>query len=730
MQEGGPGPDVGWGRTGRRPVLGFVGIHAGRRTDRPASQDETVADLFEADGFTVRRTSSYRNRVLRTLDQLVRVLWWRDVDVVVIAVFSWRSFWIADFASAISRRSRHRKVVLFLHGGELPVFAAAHPRWVRRVFDRADRILAPSRFLRDAFDGWGYDIGIVPNVIAFDQHRYAMRTSARPALLWMRAFHRNYGPVMALEVLERVQAKVPEATLLMGGVDYGMLSEARRVAERLGIDHAVRFAGYLDGPARADAFQRCDFFLNTNIVDNTPVSVIEAAACGLVPVANRIGGVPSLLTDGVDSRLVEPGDVDAMAGAILALLADDDAYAHLSVGARSLATTHRWETVRRRWLEELTDLASADHRGRSNASSRTVVQVVDSLRLGGTERMAVDLSNTLADRGWTVHLVVTREGGPLLLDVSPTVVVHQLARSSRWDLRGLWRFRRLAASLRPAVVHTHGWSSLRFVSAASIGSLRPAPVVHHDHGAARYRARSRLFKLVAWPFVRAHLAVASSLLDPPLETRRPAISAVVVNGVPLDRIEPKVDLASSDRPRLVCVGNLREQKDPLGLIRAIGLLRERGRLVSLDLIGATPEPELEQACRQAAERLGPDVVRFLGRVPDVGSRLRTYDLGIVGSRTESGPIALIEYLAAGLPFVTTDVGQVVAELPADLRRWVVPPLDPGALAGRIEDALDLDEAARGEIAAREREVAAGLSMDRVADVVEDVYRRVIAMAQR
>ena len=117
-------------------------------------------------------------------------------------------------------------------------------------------------------------------------------------------------------------------------------------------------------------------------------------------------------------------------------------------------------------------------------------------------------------------------------------------------------------------------------------------------------------------------------------------------------------------------------------------------------------------------------------MPDVGSRLRTYDLGIVGSRTESGPIALIEYLAAGLPFVTTDVGQVVAELPADLRRWVVPPLDPGALAGRIEDALDLDEAARGEIAAREREVAAGLSMDRVADVVEDVYRRVIAMAQR
>lgn len=337
----------------RRPVLGFVGIHAGSRTDRPASQDETVADLFEADGYVVRRASSCKNRLLRTIDQLVSLLRWRDVDVLVIAVFSWRSFWIADFASAIGRAVGRRKVVLFLHGGELPVFAEAHPRWVRRVFDRADRIFAPSRFLHDAFEGWGYDIAIVPNVIAFDEHRYQARTVARPTLLWMRAFHRNYGPIMALEVLAKVRERVPAATLTMGGVDHGMLADAKAAAGRLGIDDAVRFAGYLDGRARADAFDRCDFFLNTNIVDNTPVSVIEAAACGLVPVANRIGGVPVLLTDDVDSRLVAPGDVDAMAAAIVELIGEPATFARLSLGARALATSHRWEEVRGRWLAEL-----------------------------------------------------------------------------------------------------------------------------------------------------------------------------------------------------------------------------------------------------------------------------------------------------------------------------------------------------------------------------------------
>lgn len=353
----------------------------------------------------------------------------------------------------------------------------------------------------------------------------------------------------------------------------------------------------------------------------------------------------------------------------------------------------------------------------------TVVQVVDSLRLGGTERMAVDLSNALAARGWRVHLVVTREGGPLIEDVAPTVVLHQLARRSRWDVDGLRRFRQLVRTERPAAVHTHGWSSLRFASASMVGSLRPAPVVHHDHGAARYRSRSRLFKLVAWPYVRAHLAVSRSLLEPPLQTRRPAISEVVVNGIPLDRIAPKADLSWSEPPRVVCVGNVRAQKDHLGLIRAIELVRGRGRPVTLDLIGTTPEPELEAACRRAAEDLGPEVVRFLGRLPDVGARLQAYDLGVIGSRTESGPIALIEYLAAGLPFVATAVGEVVAELPPDLARWTVPPGDPVALADRLDEALALGPAERAVVADREREVAATLSIDRVADVAVDVYRR-------
>lgn len=363
-------------------------------------------------------------------------------------------------------------------------------------------------------------------------------------------------------------------------------------------------------------------------------------------------------------------------------------------------------------------------RTRSDPVARTVFHVVDSLRLGGTERMAVDLSNGLVARGWDVHLIVTRETGPLAADLHPEVEVHLLERRSRWDLGGLRVFRQLVRRDRPAIVHAHGWSSLQFVTAGLIGRRRGPAVVLHDHGGARYRTHARLYRLVAWPLVAAHLAVGRSLLDPPLPTRLPAITEVVPNGIPVDRIRRKEHYDVADPPRLVVVGNLRAQKDHLGLIRAVALLRDRGVDVEVDLIGATPEPDLLRRCRALIAELDlADRVHPLGRQPEVGARLATYDLGLISSHTESGPIALIEYLAAGLPFVTTDVGEIPALLPASLRSWVVAPGDPGALADGVVRALAAPSDERARIGDVEAELASTLSIDRAVGSVGAVYGR-------
>ena len=108
---------------------------------------------------------------------------------------------------------------------------------------------------------------------------------------------------------------------------------------------------------------KADIFLNTTNVDNTPVSVIEAMACGLCIVSTNVGGIPYLLEDGVDALLVPPEDTQAMANAVKRILSDRQLAAALSANARKKAGAFSWEKVLPMWEALFHDILgeSEDH---------------------------------------------------------------------------------------------------------------------------------------------------------------------------------------------------------------------------------------------------------------------------------------------------------------------------------------------------------------------------------
>lgn len=362
----------------------------------------------------------------------------------------------------------------------------------------------------------------------------------------------------------------------------------------------------------------------------------------------------------------------------------------------------------------------------ASAAGPRVFHVVDSLAVGGAERMAVDIANELDRREASVDLVATRVLGPLQDDVRAGVRVHCLDRSTRWDIDGVRRFRSLVRERQPLVVHAHGWSSLQFCTLGLTG-LRPAPaLVFHDHRPAGLAPLNVSYRWSAWPLTRAHIAVDRALLDPPLRTRRPSIRQVVPNGIPLDRFTPKHEYGLADPPRLVVLANLRPQKDHPGLIEAIAKLATSGVRVCVDLIGSTPDPVYTERCQSLIDNLDlRESVVIVGPSQDTGAALSTYDVGILSSHTESGPIALIEYLAAGLPFVVTDAGEIPALLPDSLRRWVVPPENPAELARTVRAVLAQSPEERAASAAEALAFATNnLSIERTVDSIEAVYRLV------
>jgi glycosyltransferase involved in cell wall biosynthesis len=104
----------------------------------------------------------------------------------------------------------------------------------------------------------------------------------------------------------------------------------------------------------ADWLNHGDVFLNTTNEDNTPVSVLEAMACGLCVVSTEVGGIPHLLAHEVDSLLVPPNDVTAMAAAVRRVLTERGLAEKLSRNGRLKTEQFDWSVVMPQWKELLT----------------------------------------------------------------------------------------------------------------------------------------------------------------------------------------------------------------------------------------------------------------------------------------------------------------------------------------------------------------------------------------
>ncbi len=176
--------------------------------------------------------------------------------------------------------------------------------------------------------------------------------------MWLRAFHDLYNSVLAVETLAALKSDFPQTTLRMIGPDRGdgELGRCRERVRTLALDEAVLFDGPVPKPEAPRRLELGDIFLNTSSVDNTPVSVIEAMACGLPIVSTRVGGIPALLEHGRDA-LLTPADPQAMAAAVRRLLTEPGLALELSTNARRKAEQLDWSAVLPRWQALLAEAA-------------------------------------------------------------------------------------------------------------------------------------------------------------------------------------------------------------------------------------------------------------------------------------------------------------------------------------------------------------------------------------
>jgi len=149
----------------------------------------------------------------------------------------------------------------------------------------------------------------------------------------------NFRPVKRVQDCIRIFAQVHKevpSRLLMAG-DGPERAPAEALARELGVAEFVHFLGKRDHVERL--IPLAHVLLMPSEMESFGLAALEAMACGVPPVATRVGGVPELITDGVDGYLEAVGDVDAQARRVIALLTDGDLWAEIASAARNTALT-------------------------------------------------------------------------------------------------------------------------------------------------------------------------------------------------------------------------------------------------------------------------------------------------------------------------------------------------------------------------------------------------------
>lgn len=141
------------------------------------------------------------------------------------------------------------------------------------------------------------------------------------------------GHQVLLEALPQVLAQQPRLQVLLFG--RGPLEdELKRQVRSRGLDHSVRFAGFRDDLERL--LPALDLVVHPALMEGLGVALLQASACAVPVVAARAGGIPEVVRDGENGRLVAPADATGLARAMLELLGDRDLARRMGARGREL----------------------------------------------------------------------------------------------------------------------------------------------------------------------------------------------------------------------------------------------------------------------------------------------------------------------------------------------------------------------------------------------------------
>ena len=339
-----------------------------------------------------------------------------------------------------------------------------------------------------------------------------------------------------------------------------------------------------------------------------------------------------------------------------------------------------------------------------------VLFIIDSFEQGGSERQAMQLLTQLHASGkCRVHLACLQNRGSLRAEADQLGIgeIREYALNSFYDLNFARQLRRLIHFIREKeidVVHTHCFYTNIFgMTGGFLAGVRARVTSKGETDGFRTSLQKRAERTA---FRMSHRIIANCLVVQNQLIREGVNPAKIIqhyNGLDLERLKVRAGLQRedalaefglpTDRRYISIVANLRNPvKDHSTFLRAAARVRAEIPDAAFAIAG---EGELTDSLRELASKFGiRSDVFFLGRCDNVADLLFASEIGVLSSKAEGFANAILEYMAAGLPVVATDVGGAREAIAEGETGYTVNSGDDERMAVRIIELLFEPQRAR------------------------------------
>lgn len=304
-------------------------------------QEKLREEQYIADLFTTKGSFIYRLFVLFKL-----ISQGKRYDAFHIHACSDFGFFPA-VTGVLAGRFLKKRIVLTYHGGGADVFFKKRTKFVRHFLLRTDYNIVLSGFLESVFKKYNIPCVVIPNILDI-KDKFKIRNHIHPNFISIRALQKEYNIACIIKAFHLFVTQFPEATLTILG-DGNCRNDLENLVKTENVPN-ISFLGKVDNKYIYDYLDKADIFLSSPLVDNQPVSILEAFNAGLLVISSNVGGVPYIVKDKKNGLIFQSNNEEELFEKMMYAIRNQNHAKEMIQNANIELKNYSWDIVKERLL--------------------------------------------------------------------------------------------------------------------------------------------------------------------------------------------------------------------------------------------------------------------------------------------------------------------------------------------------------------------------------------------